>query len=321
MLVPFLVDPESLVSTANDPDITRTTSAYQRLIQVWAEGGILAFPEAGVEASSLLAVVQAMPIRYRTPWLAAIRTLRTVSLGLSKSSPEVFKDLSGIQSASPPAKVVFLEDVKAVVFGLHHESACGRCPPCTVELCRVDCAEQSAEIRAAIALKNKTVATGSIPLDTWNSRLRMLSATSRHIAIVDRYCGENYINRADRLSGLKFVLDKLALDGKKHSVHIYTGCSSSSPQAISQSISADFSNWGSVQSAVVHVASDQDFSRIQHGRYIRFEDFVAVIDTGLEIFQGNSSYRASDFTIKNDSPARKVVEAELKLVSTSFKLI
>ncbi|GJE73116.1 hypothetical protein [Methylorubrum podarium] len=315
-----MIDVDVLVETV-DGDQVRLSNSYKRLIELWRKLGVLVVPEQSVTESSIANRISSLPLRHRKLWQVALKDQRKKLFPTPKLSEEVFSAYDKLVTCSPHVEVAFVEDVKALVFGIPSEFPCGYVDEGDIEICRYDCCEDSALIKKADALASSIIPSGSSIDELWSCRFHKISQYSRHIAVVDRYCVETMQNRRDGKSGLKTFLSKVASTGNRNSVHIYTGHTTGDRDALAQEVFDCLDDSGLFRSLYLHVLADQDFGAISHGRYVRFDDIVISVDTGLEIFQGDTVFRNSEFSLKYDAPERKAIEQSLRQAGKTYQVI
>lgn len=320
MLVPFLIDPEAL-PMSQDSDMARKGSVYQRLLDLWGRFGVLIIPERQIAGCELAVSVESLPIRFRKKWQEALKLKRTACVAVTRSSAEMFSTLESMEELSAHARLACVEDVKAVVFGMSEDEHSTYLKESGLELCRIDCVDQANEFTKAAAIALKPITAGENITQLWHDRFKLLTTISRQIVVVDRYAAESHLERRDGRSGLRWLLRALAQDGRKHTINLYSSYKNSSVDDIERSLQEIQIDSGQIQAFYAHLSSDHDFSSQYHARYLRCDDLVCRIDTGLEVFQGDLVYRDTDFSLSWDIKERRNIESKLRDISDSRKII
>ena len=172
-----------------------------------------------------------------------------------------------------------------------------------LEVCRLDCHDSSATLRAALSNMNGVVPQGIATSAVWQRWLRPFASLHSSLIVVDRYAGVRHSKKVDEGregdSGLLRLVSGLhSLRYKKYLTLFSSICDGVSAQDISNSIKASVASLvgGNLAELRLFLFQDAAFMRAAHYRYIRFSDDICLIsDTGLEILEGDAVFRQSPY--------------------------
>lgn len=178
-----------------------------------------------------------------------------------------------------------------------------------VEICRFKAASRARSFDIARELSGKRIRIGETYAEIWASRFRGLAkAPITKITIVDRYALEQQFKCPQtKLSGIHRFLRELDRDaaGNRY-VTLYSSRTKHFPDCAKaqEGVAAELQKIISrlpkkrIKRVIVYLAPDHEFGRLEHGRYVRFNDYIWEIDGGLEVLEGATCERASNATFK-----------------------
>lgn len=323
MLVPFVIDAESIVA---DPNWTgaQLRACHFNLIDTWINLGLLAHDGQTLQDSKLFENVMALPQCVRTKWLEVLERLPLLSAPKwnSEVKPVFLSEFSNI------AQLAFVDDVQAEIefnFDESRDETILVCGILNISICRLVAASQAIPFREASKLSGLHIEVGDTFQKTWDTRFKSLArAPIKNVCVVDRFAIRNHFNSPqDQLSGVERFLRLLDRDstGDRH-VKIYSTWPEELPDASrvsAQEIEAEFRLMFNklprkkVKRIKIYMVPNGGFRRDSHDRFIRFGNYVWDIGKGLEVFGApycrDRSQAAFKTIFKDDSYT--VVEQDL----------
>jgi hypothetical protein len=236
-------------------------------------------------------LIDRLPQSLRKIWKSAatqaMKQKRIVGgLAVDVAACESLPDISPI---SQSVDVALCDEYRAVCLGLP-EDAPSYCPQGTsMEICRFDCATESELFSKMFELENRLIRPEDAIDDVWNSRFGPLVDWADHITILDRYGAED----GGSINGLRQLLLKIDQAGKKRrTIDIIVGKkfhdifkALEDVSSVIEPITGDLCR-GGVGLVRLFVAQDKEFQKLRHFRYLRFQDVVCILDTGVSVFYG-----------------------------------
>ncbi|MFL5353123.1 hypothetical protein [Archangium sp.] len=216
-----------------------------------------------------------------------------------------------------------LDEVRAMEVGVPTDECSIRLGNPTVELCRFDCVDQSESFNLSKRLSSEPIRANQKVSLLWRERfLHLAKHADGNVTIVDRYAGERHLERRDGFSGLRKFLTGVDAGMTGRIVEIFTASVNRSAADILASAQALASNLrqGGISEIKIHISQNADFSRVAHYRYVRFGNFVCLLDVGLEVFEGDEVFRECPFSMRQFDAQTQDGESQLRSVSTTHKL-
>lgn len=314
MIVPFVVDPNALVENS-DVSHHADLAKCERIIELWRDHGVLILPGPSSEKNELLRVVGQLPVRFRNRWQKALKKQRLKGIGGIDAS-HLLASLQTVSGLSSKCEVICVSDTVASHFLLPNDRQSSEPAGTNLEISRYGSFDLSEKLKKARELSTARIIAGTATQQVWQERFALITSMSRHITVVDRYSLENCY-RYGSASGLSTLLNSLAVDQAKHSVTVLAASFDIPESDLGNAVKALRSNWGGVQSLEIYVIPDTRYRRLQHDRYIRCDDTVLEIGTGLEVLQHASVIRGSNFSSKREGNFYKPTEEILKSAVSS----
>ena len=303
-----------LIRLALDPqlfsDQTLSLNAHRRFLQLWGRMGILC--DSGIREK-----LDKADSSVKTLWLCALKhnesRHKRQDLGIN------FNDLSDhtINSMANSCDLVCLSSIREQTL-LAPDKQCLHLLNDTLEFCDFQVADLSCKVKKADSLAARMIPETLTPEEIWKERFDSLARSSRYITIVDRYAAENTRLPIDD-SELGFFIKTLNSTDLKFSLILITGYPSHTHVRQWLEDLKDFSKkQQSLKAFNVNVVGN--FGSKFHGRFIRFEQLIVELDTGLEVFKPNRR-RPSMFSMKAVMPEHTQVERDLISNSRQNRLV
>ena len=323
MLIKFVVDPVGMDMKWLDAPLRN--GAHRSLTRFWKQNGVLALAEDDVAQSELSRCIDQLPPDARRCWQEALthedhfRVVKNETYAAVLTSAET-RD----QACQVPKQAVDLlcaDPVRAVDLGVQVEQASVLLEN-EVEVVRIDCVGEAKRVRDARELASKPVESGERVLDVWRSRFERLAAYSNQVCVVERYALQNYANNRES-SGLLRVLNNLlghprlkkvsifVADRSELNAHALPGMEETAIELLERC------KPGPATIEVVLV-SDKDFGCIKHDRYLRFDQSVCALGTGLETLTGERLWRGTEFALREFQNADRECENLLRRRAVAF---
>jgi hypothetical protein len=326
--VPFIVEPEAFDCGARDRGAW--IASHERILQSWGKYGVLVLPALDGTIGEVLA---RLPQQMRTKWLNALKSaqFRRRVIG-SLDTPEALQSFDKLVALSSDIKLACLEETRAFCFGLDEDTLSKLAPDGSFEICRFEFIDQSHFFRSEAELWNRMIYAGTDRNHIWLiwlERFNGLALDARNIAIIDRYCLNNFekLYHRGKACGLTFFLNKVAKlpRGKSQSLNIFTSDVDiehvATTKHLRESIGKIKFPFG--MTVHLHVIRDYVFSKVAHDRFLRFDAIVTSIGSGLRIFENDVSDINFDCALKWDSVSdfRGNVEAKLRCEAQSERIL
>ena len=311
MIIPFAVDPDSLalseLETRQQVNVTRS------FVKAWERYGVLVHSHSKFKESELAEAIGSLGnINLRKMWKNAIKRNRLAP------GPEGWKGVRSIlfkHDLNPLIQIISLlclDPVRGIELGLPEEEESVVLQDVEMELAHLDCAAGAQVFRKAEVLAQAPL-DKERPQDVWNKRLNVLARSSRFVVVMDRYAlsslivNDEFKPRRYEDSGVRRFM--IELDGvgynRPKKVCMYVGypkdgdLNNQLEKAI-DSLGADMCR-GGIRELSVHFAPDPVFRDESHCRFIRFDDSVVELGTGLEVLAKpkKGRFRRSTFSLKD----------------------
>lgn len=292
MLVTFAIDASAMRET--DGDVARTRSSHERLVEAWQKYGVLVLtgPDAKQDPF-IMALSKLSSPGLRKLWIEAVRRNRK-AVSASFKSPDSIEDAGDLASFRGRLDLLCLESHHAHTLGVPTDQTSVDVLGGVLELCRFDCADRTRSFSAAECSATAPVAEGADVNRVWKERFSRLTKYSKRLVVVDRYCASNLLTRRDGQDGLTRLLQGVAASSPGHqlTIHSATQAGETAKDAADQ-LSRRLSalEGKGLESVDFYLSADFAFRKVAHYRYVRFDDTVCQLDTGLELLAGTRVYR------------------------------
>lgn len=309
MLVRICLDEEVMHKPSTG--LSNWLAAHKRLIQVWRTQGILVMPYDKDEAASKFLLGDDLPQSIRIQWKEALRRCRYIK---ADEIDGAMKD-DGVDIAKYAGLIdeLCLEEMKAeLVFNLPPDETSIIMPEYNVEVCRFENIDQTDYFQKAQQLASSYIEQGEPLSQVWNQRFVLLAKHSKHVAIIDRYA----LQDGDGINGLRQLMINLDRDGKGASLAVFASVEKGqSADELSERIRRIYHEMsrGGLRSVKAVLAQSAYFSHESHGRFVRFDNSVCEIDTGISVFAGQNGKvgRRTQFAYKVKSEIHQKIESAL----------
>ncbi len=300
MIVRFVLDPDIYGAGPHE------LGMHRRILAQWRSFGVRAIGPTAPEISDLIRQLpQKIMMLYREHlkhnYLTSFRVTADI-VGL-----ETVETREQLRAYKNIAEVACVDETRACVLGLADDEISLTDPdmPEVVPLKSFDLAEA---VVAAKTISQQSIEKGERLSQIWNQRFETLAKYCRKVVVADRY-GASDLAENNRIASQKrdWFLNQLDRCGSQVRVTLLVGDNKqkNSGQPIADKICSQFSSHrGGVKSLEVFVSPDflwQGYSEGanggSHGRFIRFDDRVLQIDTGLELFEHEKIQRNTQFTL------------------------
>jgi hypothetical protein len=315
ILIRFCLDWGELSALARDP--ARQHDCCRRIVRAWSAHGILVLLGGEGGEQRLVETVCAMPQATRKLWQEAMKRLRN---RITEVDGPIVEDLCSVQDLVRLAGLVELvgtDGDRAELFGLGKDELSREIAEHRVEISRVYCVDDALRMQEARRLAKADIGKGDLRDEVWAMRFAPLLPHSRHLVILDSYCGINASRSGDcGQSGLEFVLRqvwttkvsiRVFMAEPKQSEPQYLAALNSLREAVSAMIDRLRRELGprSASLAILRLPG-WAFSRGYHDRYLRLDSWICDIGTGLEPFSGEGSRREATTFHLRDSTAEEL---------------
>jgi hypothetical protein len=322
MLVPFVIDCESLAPDCDWPDDV-IVDVYGDLLSQWRLFGLLVHDGNKFEKSKLSDAVQnCLPYKFRDSWL---RTRGKATMMGAKgwdghvvNEPKILKKLSRI------CRVALVDEERAFAEFDFEEGQRSVCLDDYggLEICRISKIARSNAFQQALALEKENIVKGELCQDVWNQRFHSLAISPiKTIVLVDRYAVKNLHNCVYVVSsGVARFLRHLnsCCNSKKHLKLISAwpsglGLTLSDIEPmlleILSELSSDF-----IDRITLVMVPDPLMRQDGHDRFIRFGDYAWELTLGFSVlFEEEVVMRPMQATFKNQIASPHYSNTELEL--------
>lgn len=296
MLVPFVIDADGV---APDPAWTpaQQRACHKSLLDVWQGVGLLVHDGDSFIGSRLHQSVEKLPQNLRALWKEVLERVPLRSCGATWSGAVTATALPQVVEV---ARLALVDDACAEVeFGMAID-ADGQCLQIDserrVDIYRLLMANQAPAFKDAIARSGVHVEAGETFRAIWDARFEALAAAPlKRVAIVDRFAVSRHYEQdlTNGLSGLERFMRLLdtAANGPRH-VTVFSAWTAELHGKTMADIEADarllFGRLPVRQIKRIRVvmAPNSAFRVDGHDRFVRFEDYVWDVGTGIQILEG-----------------------------------
>jgi hypothetical protein len=291
----------------------RMVEACGRLSDFWMKAGILVHDGDDLSQSRLAKHIDQLPGDLRKRWRAflskAVRFRRCASSNKEWSGMSCRMGLDSIKPVANEVGLAVVRDEKAEeVFDVPpDDSSYSKCFDLTlgattdVEICRFSSVDRSKALKEAEnQQRERLIPEGSVVDDVWDEYFLPFAEHAQRIVIVDRYGGE----LGNNIEGLKLFLTKLDRcrhDANRCHVTVFLGFKDRNQiPLVRREIDSHCDGWkdGNLGNLTLLFVEERQFQRISHGRYIRFDERVIIVDLGMELFyrQRGGLWRQCQYT-------------------------
>lgn len=317
MIVRFAIDTDALGMDDTSAPVRR--ACHERVIKLWTDLGVLVYAGGSkLRDSDLVTAIRELPQDVRKRWQAALKSNRATPGPPSWQGLALVEETADLDGLQQLLQVAYLHEVRGGLLGIADGDAAKMVG--AIEIVRFDCADQSETFRKAADLCQSHIAEGEAVSDVWRTRFQALAQHTRNITVVDRYAVKQVADRvwatgpACGHSGLRRLLTELdgvhvgsrgvtcfsAWDGDRDHIRRCVGDV------------AGLMRRGGLRELRLFMATDRDFGAIAHDRFIRFDNSVCEVGTGLDVLDGQSVRRTSTFTMKRAGSASREIEKRLR---------
>jgi hypothetical protein len=298
MIVRFAVDPDALSMNGRAPEDRVAT--HRRLLQCWAEWGVLVFSGGTFRGSELDRAIGVLPCDLRILWRTWIKRHRHRMIagpnwweGLSR-----FQSLGEFEGLRDVLDLVCVDADSARRCGVPLGGASQNFTDRGIEIALFEKADESlAFTQAKNRSRKRFVSEGDDIHQVWNECYGGLAQISRNICIVDRYALIELVEQGGKVepyAGLEWFLRLLDMYSVGCTVIIISCIEKKtntkdllSPEDISNSMGALARGLTRGVYELRLALLDRDDARnFEHYRHIRFNDSVLNFDKGVGAFTG-----------------------------------
>lgn len=324
MIIRFAVD--STAFADDKSDLAAERAVHLRLIELWEKYGILVSDSDPISASNLAKKLEQSDQSIRKLWIEAMKKNRRRSARGGIPALETAETADALLSWQHEIDVALLEKTRAVLAGLPPDDDCYQCASAGIEICRFDLADRSKRFAEAIALSVAPIAKGTLVSTVWRDRfLPAAGVCKKQITVVDRYCAANHAAsklRGSAYSGLRKIVTEVNAMSLGVGMTLYSSPADRSEADVVAAVTDLIANTNrnGIREFTLHLCDEAKFGRSIHGRYVRFDNVVLDIDTGLEVLEGKHVIRDSSFRMSNRTSAHDACETGLVGISVTHRI-
>lgn len=321
MLVPFALASEALLM--NSGDLAQQRVIHKRFIEVWNEVGIFFHLEPFAKDSVFATAIAKLPQEIKKLWIVAIQQNRRIEISTKLKDLSNATQLSDIEQYYEDLKLACLDDVMAYCLGLPADCESIIIADKGLEICRFDFVDQSKHVRNALETSCRNIPKGEHVESVWANWFKVLATYCKKIVIVDRYALISNLERRDNKSGLCRFLTEIDKLPTQHNITIYSARNAkyTDMQLINKLRQhVDLLKNNGILTLNLNICDDGLFSETAHYRYIKFDNIMCEIDTGLEIFSGDNVFRTCTFNRKKTNALSYKEELALRGNSTHITI-
>lgn len=321
MLIPLALDSDAL--SMSSVDLVQQRVIHKRFLQVWSDFGVFLHLEPFFSDSTLATKINKLPQDIKKLWEVAIKQNRRRELFIDLKDLANVTQLSEIEKLNDQIKLVCLDDVRALCVGIPDDKESIVVGDKNLEVCRFDFVDQSNHVKNAYIASSKNIPKDEKVDTVWANWFKMLAMYSTKIVIVDRYAVCSAHERRDGKSGLNKFLTEISKLTNPHNIIIYSarkrGCTDTQlVDSVKQHFASLINN--GINTLNINLCDDSVFSEIAHYRYIKFDDTLCMLDTGLEVLNGDEVYRTCSFNKRKLDPLTSKEEIALRGNSSHITL-
>ncbi len=308
MIVRFGIAPSSVAMS--DLTLADQLAAHRRALDVWRNVGALA-----VDASFERQAVPSLPQHARKLWEVALKAHRKFRVD-SVELLETAKTMDELSTLQVVLDVGCIGQEKWGELCQHEDQTSMLAGPSGPEVCSFRLADQAERFRSARTQAREPIQVDEVRRDVWTNRFAPHLRFARGQAtIVDRYALSSHCLRKN---GLGFVLNKLAAEGIQK-VTVFSAVEGRRPDGcelteaeIVESAEKLRRPGGRALSIEIFLGDNNAFSKYQHFRYLRFDQTVCRLDTGLTVFNDERVRQRCECAFEPTSERTLADETELR---------
>jgi hypothetical protein len=308
MLVPFVVDPESLVPEPSQSNADALDS-HIAFLETWQRIGLLIYEEPTFEGSQLWHKIHKLPQSIRSLWMEFLKHKYALMAPTHRGwsghvSYIALEQIVGEVSVALVDETIALgelnlpeTDLPKVVGGQGG-----------VEVCLLRRAGRSQVFQDAIKRSGTHIPSGQGYETTWAERFyRLATAPIKHVVVVDRYAVCRHLNcrHEPYLSGIERFVRLLDRDatGPRH-LTLFSAfaeeCREDMLPEIEDSLRYILQRLSrrNVKRLKLVMTKNFIFGQDAHDRFVRFGDHIWDLGIGLETFEGSASPARCSATFK-----------------------
>lgn len=315
MLVKFAIDPEALKYAKS-----ATVDSFRE--NWWGPYGVLADPQGLVSALGRELCELGCNSNYHAERIGKLRyaynELRKAHDTFEGNGYPLFCKISPIEwqsilgdSDDDLAKyrgefsLALLDNARADLLGVPNSGTYSRdCGGVEAARFQVDELSMTMNFKTAKRLAGEPIKKGQNTADLWRERFQNLvrcSNGNQQITIVDRYIASNI---CDNHNELFWLLEHISADSPGCRVTIYSSDSHVSDFAyVKERIDSNLERIGlrkdGIKRLTMFICYDNEFSKSNHDRYIRFGGMICTIGRGIQVFRDAVVKYDTDFSLKS----------------------
>lgn len=327
MLLTAFVDPESF-ETVNFTDEAAAVTAAQLFVDIWERYFIWLTPqnacyEAACAASESKISPQVAKVLSRAK--ARGRFYKPV---LANPPALPFRNAADIDQTKLGSNLLSLSPFGAIAVGF----PVGRAAMTfnrSVEAVRIDCLTASQKLRATIAKSTTPVVRGSSRNVIWDERFHALASSSNAMVVDDKFCIERLLEQADWVqnnfpphkfvekmadtNGLCYIMAKLGNRLSRTSLIVYSSYSGKSDLQLAVQVLKNYVPTAP-KASVLEIRACPRSQYPDHDRFIRFDQLITTMGSGLELFDAAVTTKPHQFTLTINAPEFRTIETDLKRI-------
>jgi len=325
MLATIFIDPECL-HMSNFIDDAASEAVTQAFIDAWMNYGVLIRPKNQSYLEYLDSVRESMYPQSEIVFTKALSRGRSFHYHLAIEPSVPFRDLADV-NLSLRSEVVLISFNAATIIPLIGSSTVRNFGTKNIEAIRFDCLSLSSVLRRVSMLARAPVKTGENRDEIWRKRFEMLSSFSKSILIDDKWCIKRLLdqhayvkNRYSRhdyhtqmasTNGLCYIISKLGSKLRSSSLTIYSSYENRNQLEIAKSILIEFLPKEDARDSIIELRATHEGYYPDHDRFIRFDDIIVTLGSGLEIFDHSTTKKSHQSTMIIQNEEFRDIETEL----------
>jgi hypothetical protein len=222
-------------------------------------------------------------------------------------------------TSSLPASVVLVSPNAASSVGCLSGPVQINAGKSSIETIRFDCVSLSNVLRASYNLAHTPVNRGEDRDDVWRKRFHILAHTAKSVVVNDSWCVKRLLEEASRIrnkykqceferlmisnNGLCFMLNMMARRLNKTSITIYSAFDDYGDASAAANLLSKFVPNQTGRTSLFEIRTCSRSIYPDHDRFIKFNESILSLGSGLEIFDAKTTYKTHqfDFTVNNST--------------------
>lgn len=271
---------------------TNLSVVHDVMLNHWLEYGILVYPPDYLD--SYEAAIKSLPAKYQTQWTAALAHFKKIDSGVPWKDIKLLEGFEDtIKNYADHFDTVFVDDTLAYVL-CENEDISRHCKSTSFEVVGAPAITKSENFKKSIDFSKQDIAGDSNINTVWSERFKMLAKHSKRITICDRFVFERILNDLTRgiHSSIKTFLDFLTAENGNYYLTIFSdGGELGSQQKIEienyfNGLFKPSNGYSAKVKRLTLISNEKKvFQQFSHDRYIRFDDYVCALGSGMAIFE------------------------------------